>query len=70
MYAVEYSDDPGVEFHLAHGDLVRLLRSSGFDVVDLIELYAPPDAPDQRYMTVDWATRWPMEETWRARRRA
>jgi SAM-dependent methyltransferase len=68
LHRVEYTDDPGVEFHLAHGDWIWLLRSNGFEVLDLVELYAPAGAPDQTYITTDWATRWPMEELWRARR--
>jgi SAM-dependent methyltransferase len=66
-------DDPGVEFHLGHGDLLRLLSDSGFEVLDLIELFAPADAQDHPYyshMSADWARRWPAEEIWRARKRA
>jgi hypothetical protein len=50
--------------------MIRLLRSSGFDVADLIELY-PPDGATTRYpfVTLDWATRWPCEEVWVARKR-
>lgn len=62
----------GVEFHLAHGDWIRVLRSNGFDVEDLIELQAPPDAQtNQRYdyVTADWGRRWPAEEIWVARKR-
>ena len=69
LHRVEYTDDEGVEFHLPHGDLLRLLRASGFEVLDLVELYAPVGAADQQYIAVDWATRWPMEEIWRARKR-
>ena len=69
MHRVEYTDDEGVEFHLPHGEMLRLLRRCGFEVIDLVELYAPADAADQKYITVDWATKWPMEEIWRARKR-
>jgi SAM-dependent methyltransferase len=69
LYRVEYSDDIGVEFHLGHGDWLRLLRRSGFEVVDLVELHAPEGAPDRRYLTAAWAARWPHEEIWRARKR-
>jgi len=30
--------DPGVEFHLGHGDWIRLLRANGFAIEDLVEL--------------------------------
>jgi SAM-dependent methyltransferase len=64
-------DDPGVEFHLGAGDLIRLLRASGFEVLDLVELYAPENAKDHAeysYVPADWARRWPSEEIWRARK--
>lgn len=63
--------DAGVEFHPAHGDLLRLLRSSGFDVLDLVEIFASEESTDHpfySYVTADWARSWPAEEIWRARR--
>src|SRR4029453_9991361 len=41
MYRVEWPNDPGVEFHLSHGDWIRVLRRSGFEIEDLIEVRAP-----------------------------
>jgi SAM-dependent methyltransferase len=66
----EWPDDPTVEFHLGHGDWIRLLRTSGFEVEDLVELW-PPDGVESAaaFVTADWARRWPAEEVWRARRR-
>ncbi len=64
-------DDPGVEFHPPTGDLFRLLRRSGFEVVDIVELYAAEDAEDHprySYVAASWAKKWPAEEIWRARR--
>jgi SAM-dependent methyltransferase len=64
-------DDPGVEFHLGHGDLVRLLRRAGFEIVDLVELFAPAGAGDHAYygyIPAEWASRWPAEEVWRVRK--
>jgi SAM-dependent methyltransferase len=69
LHRVEYTDDPGVEFHLPHGEMVRLLGRTGFDVIDLVELHAPEGAADRRYVTAAWAARWPAEEIWRARKR-
>jgi SAM-dependent methyltransferase len=64
----------GVEsFHLAHGDWIKLLRGSGFEVEDLVELQAPAGAADHPYsdfVSADWARRWPAEEIWVAHRRA
>jgi hypothetical protein len=49
--------------------MVRLLRATGFEVVDLVELYAPEGFTGRRYVAPDWARRWPAEEVWRARKR-
>jgi SAM-dependent methyltransferase len=62
----------GVEFHLPHGGWIRLLRSSGFEVEDLVELQAPESAATHEhygYVTAEWGRRWPAEEIWRARKR-
>jgi len=70
MHRIEWSDG-GVEFHLAHGDMFRLLRETGFEVDDLIELYAPDDAETHEYyssVTAEWARNWPSEEIWAARK--
>ncbi|MHB8635134.1 MAG: class I SAM-dependent methyltransferase [Fimbriimonadaceae bacterium] len=55
----------GVEFHIPHGDLVRLLRRHGFVIENLIELQAPEGATSRYdYMTPEWARQWPSEEIW------
>jgi SAM-dependent methyltransferase len=73
MYRLEWSDDdPGVEFHLGAGDLIRLLRANGFEIIDMVEIFAPDDAKEHAeysYVPPDWARRWPSEEIWRARKR-
>jgi SAM-dependent methyltransferase len=71
MHRFEWPDDPSVEFHLAHGDMIRALRAAGFDVEDLVELYAPEGASTS-YPFVDaaWGRQWPVEEVWIARKRA
>ena len=71
MHRIEWSDG-GVEFHLPHGEMLRLLRDTGFEVEDLIELYAPDGAethPYYSYVTAEWARQWPSEEIWAARKR-
>jgi len=70
MHRVEWPDTVGVEFHLSHGDMIRLLGSSGLDVIDLLELRPGPDATTTfPYVTLEWARKWPTEEVWVARRR-
>lgn len=77
LYAVDYPDDESLEYHVGHGEMVRLLRSSGFEILDLVELHAPDGAADSRLLSGDseflhvpasWAHRWPVEEIWHARR--
>lgn len=70
MHRFEWPDDPSVEFHLAHGDWIRVLRENGFEVEDLIELQAPADAQTNAFfVSPEWAQRWPSEEVWVARKR-
>jgi SAM-dependent methyltransferase len=69
----EWPDDEGIEFHLPHGEMIRVLRSSGFEIEALHELQAPPAAKTHAYydsVTADWARQWPSEEIWVARKRA
>ncbi len=72
MNRIEWTDDdPGVEFHPGTGDMLRVLRRSGFDLLDFVEVFAPLDASDHpRYDHVPaaWARRWPAEEVWRLRK--
>lgn len=66
----EWPDDHSVEFHLGYGEWIRLLRRSGFDVEDLIELQPAQDAPSTfELVPLEWARRWPAEEIWVARKR-
>ncbi len=71
MYRVEWPTDPGVEFHLSHGDWIRVLRRSGFEIEDLVEI-RPPEGATTRYpfVTLEWSRQWPCEEVWKVRKRA
>jgi SAM-dependent methyltransferase len=72
LYRVEWPDTEGVEYHLAHGDWIRLLREHGFEVEALHELQAPADAATHHYydyVSAEWAQRWPCEDLWVARKR-
>ncbi len=69
MHRFEWPDDPTIEFHLGHGDWIRLLRQNGFEILDLVELRPPPGAASPfGFVEAWWANRWPCEEVWRARR--
>ena len=70
LYRIEWPGDHGIEFHLSHGDWIRLLRGSGFEIEDLIEL-RPSETATTRYpfVTLDWARQWPSEEVWKVRKR-
>jgi SAM-dependent methyltransferase len=72
MHRMAWSDG-GVDFHLGHGEMFGVLRESGFEVENLIELYAPEGATTHEYyefVTADWARKWPAEEIWAARKPA
>jgi SAM-dependent methyltransferase len=68
----EEEGQTGTEFHLGHGDWIRLLRDTGFEIERLVELQAPSEATDHSYyvhVPADWARQWPCEEIWVARKR-
>jgi SAM-dependent methyltransferase len=65
---MEFDEDDSVEFHLAHGDMIGLLRELGFAIEALLELRPPPDATTRYdWMSLEWARSWPCEEIWVAR---
>ena len=69
MHRFEWPADESVEFHLSHGDMIRLLRRCGLEVEDLIELRPEPGATASHPLaTLEWARRWPCEEVWKARK--
>jgi len=70
MHRFEWPEG-GVEFHLSHGDWIRLLHANGLSVEDLVELKAPPSSEDHPYydfVSAAWSKRWPSEEIWKARK--
>jgi SAM-dependent methyltransferase len=73
MYSVEWPDQEGVEYHLAHGEWIRVLGENGFVVEALIEIQAPADATEHPYYgdiaPPEWARKWPTEELWVAGKR-
>ena len=72
LHRTVWPDDTSVEFHLPHGEWIRLLREHDFDIERLVEIQAPADAVNSdkyTHVTADWARRWPSEEAWVARKR-
>jgi SAM-dependent methyltransferase len=71
LHRLEWPDQDAPDFHLPHGEMVALLRETGFEVEALRELYAPEGPGDEvrYYIRRGWARRWPPEEVWIARRR-
>jgi SAM-dependent methyltransferase len=69
MHRFEWPDDDSVEFHLPHGELIALLRRTGFEVEELVEVQ-PPEGSTTRHASIDldWARRWPCEEVWKVRK--
>jgi SAM-dependent methyltransferase len=71
MHRMEWPTDPAVEFHLPHGEWVRLLRRCGFEIEDLVEVRPPADAKTRYpFVTLEWSRRWPCEEVWKVRKQA
>ena len=69
LHSVTWPDDGSTEFNLPHGEWIRVLRHAGFEIEALHEVQVPPDSQPTRYaMTVEWASKWPCEEIWLARK--
>jgi SAM-dependent methyltransferase len=65
-------EDEGINYHLTHGELIRVLVSNGFVVEALHEPLAAASASEHEYydfISADWARRWPAEEIWVTRKR-
>jgi SAM-dependent methyltransferase len=71
MHRLDWPDSEGSDFHLPHGEMLRLLRETGFEVEALRELQAPEgdDGEVRYFVRRGWARQWPCEEVWVARRR-
>jgi SAM-dependent methyltransferase len=74
MYRLHWEADDedweGVEFHPPTAEMLAILRTSRFELIDFRELYAPDDASDHEFYNdppAEWAKRWPAEEIWRLR---
>lgn len=72
MQQIQWPGEVGIEYHLSHGDWIRSLRECGFEIEDLIEVQAPPEAQAHGYydfVSAEWGRQWPAEEIWVARLR-
>ncbi|MEM7219637.1 MAG: class I SAM-dependent methyltransferase [Pseudomonadota bacterium] len=59
----------GIEFNLPHGKWLALFRELGFEVLDYLELTAPPDGGTEKFgIPYEWARRWPAEHAWKLRK--
>jgi ubiquinone/menaquinone biosynthesis C-methylase UbiE len=68
--AVEH-EPGGVEFNLATSEWMRLFRRTGFEVLDFIEVQAPPEATGTPYtVSAEWSKLHPSEQVWKLRKRA
>ena len=70
-YRMQWTGEQSIEYHLSHGDWIDVLRGSCFEIERLIELQAPAGATKHEfydYVTPEWASKWPHEEIWLARR--
>lgn len=68
--AITWPGETAVEYHLPHGEWVRLYRANGFEVEALLEPQVPEGLTTRyTWMTPEWAHRWPCEEIWKLRRR-
>jgi SAM-dependent methyltransferase len=72
LHRITWSFEDGVEFFRSHGEWIDLLRRNDFEVERLVELYAPEGATTHEYYdgaTAEWASKWPAEDLWSARKR-
>lgn len=67
------SEDPEwntTDFQLPYGEWIRLFRTNGFTIEDLIELRPPEDATTtyDDYAPLEWARAFPAEHIWKVRK--
>jgi SAM-dependent methyltransferase len=69
MHRFQWAGTDSVEFHLGHGDMIRLLRRCGLETTDLIEIQPAPGSTTRHPIaSLEWARKWPCEEVWKARK--
>jgi SAM-dependent methyltransferase len=71
MHRFQWTPDDGIEFQLTYGGWIDVLRGAGLAIERLVELQAPVGASRHEYYSdhdPEWATSWPVEEIWVARK--
>ena len=70
MHRFDWPDSEGIEYHISHGEMIDILVGSGFEILGLKELYCDPEADtDYDFVNAEWASKWPVEDAWFARKR-
>jgi SAM-dependent methyltransferase len=72
LHRLQWPGEETAEFQLPHGEEIRVLRESGFEIERLVEVQAPAHAQRHPYYSdhdPEWARKWPSEEIWVARKR-
>jgi SAM-dependent methyltransferase len=75
MHRTEWHDEngvvDGVEFRLPPGEMIRLFRSNGFEIEDLVEIQVPDGAATTHddVAPPEWVKRYPPEQIWKVRKR-
>jgi len=70
MHRIQWDGETSYEFHLSHGEWIRLFREHGFEVEALVEPRVPADATSTySFVPHAWARQWPCEEIWKVRKR-
>jgi SAM-dependent methyltransferase len=71
MGRTQWAGESSVEFHLPHGEWIRLFTANGFEILELRELQVPEGATSRYpWMPYEWARKWPYEDAWKVRKRA
>lgn len=69
LHHLRWPDSDASEYHVSHGDMIKILRGNRFEVLDLVELYAPEGATTSyTFVSPEWSRAWPAEEIWIARK--
>jgi SAM-dependent methyltransferase len=64
------STDGSVDWQLTYGDWIRLFRTNGLTIEDLVELRPGPEVETtyEEYATLDWLRDFPGEHIWKVRK--